>query len=106
MLSRFESGTISLSNERSAISGPERGNMTIENNAASPAPSASRCYQDDEWESEQFDDEYDPANDCPRCHGEGEIPTADYESYFGAQMKPCPQCHGKLDGLGHGRLSC
>lgn len=42
---------------------------------------------------------------CDRCQGDGEVPTADYESYFGAMMKPCPKCYGKLDGLGHGRLS-
>ena len=42
---------------------------------------------------------------CPCCDGSGEVPTMDYESYFGAMMKPCPQCHGALDGLGHGKLS-
>lgn len=58
-----------------------------------------------DWEEDEFRDEYDPARDCGRCQGTGEVPTADYESYLGAQMKPCPQCHGKLDGLGHGPLS-
>ena len=42
---------------------------------------------------------------CDRCGGAGDVPTAEYESYFGAQMKPCPKCHGTLEGLGHGRLS-
>ncbi len=31
---------------------------------------------------------------CPCCHGEGRVTTADYESYFGANYKPCPVCHG------------
>lgn len=43
--------------------------------------------------------------DCDVCWDSGEVPTADFESYLGAQMKPCPKCHGKLEGLGHGRLS-
>jgi len=48
----------------------------------------------------------DPDEDrCRECDGAGEVPTADYESYFGAMMKPCPRCYGRLDGLGHGRLS-
>lgn len=59
----------------------------------------------EEYYCETLADEYNSANDCPRCEGQGDVPTEYYESYFGAQMKPCPQCHGKLDGLGHGRLS-
>lgn len=34
------------------------------------------------------------SSDCPRCQGSGKVPTADYESYFGAMYKPCPLCHG------------
>ena len=59
------------------------------------------------YETESVDDmrdEYDPANDCPRCQGTGEVPTCDYESYFGAMMKPCPVCHGKTEGLAQGVL--
>jgi DnaJ-class molecular chaperone len=53
-----------------------------------------------------FDDEYeDDEHWCPRCQGEGQVPTADYESYLGAQMKPCPECHRVTDGIGHGPLS-
>lgn len=42
-------------------------------------------------------DEYDHDNDCPRCQGSGEAPTADYESYFGQNYKPCPMCGGNGD---------
>ena len=59
----------------------------------------------DEAMDPDYDDPRDDPNLCDRCQGEGEVPTADYESYFGAMMKPCPKCHGKLDGLGHGKLS-
>ena len=52
---------------------------------------------------EDCDDE--PMPECLVCWDAGEVPTMDYESYLGAQMKPCPACHGKLEGLGHGRLS-
>lgn len=56
---------------------------------------------------EEFEADYDDMEPprCLRCDGEGQVPTMDHESYFGAQMKPCPLCHGVLDGLGHGRLS-
>ena len=55
-------------------------------------------------DAEYWLNEPDPDR-CPRCDGSGEVTTCDYESYFGAMMKPCPQCHGTLDGIGHGRLS-
>lgn len=42
----------------------------------------------DEW----ADIDYDPDRDCPRCHGDGKVPTEDYESYMGAMYKPCPEC--------------
>jgi DnaJ-class molecular chaperone len=45
----------------------------------------------------EFVDEYDHENDCPRCQGSGEVPTADYESYFGQNYKPCPMCGGNGD---------
>lgn len=48
---------------------------------------------------EEYDEDYDPCLDpdyCDRCQGEGRIPTADFESYFGADYKPCPVCHGNL----------
>ena len=63
---------------------------------------------DEERDVESVDDmrdEFDPATDCHCCQGTGEVPTADYESYFGAMMKPCPVCHGTTDAVGHGRLS-
>lgn len=31
---------------------------------------------------------------CHCCHGEGKVTTCDFESYFGANYKPCPVCHG------------
>lgn len=46
--------------------------------------------QDDIWCD--ADEEIDDA--CPRCKGEGRVVTLDYESYFGAQYKPCPLCYG------------
>lgn len=57
---------------------------------------------DDEY-CDDFDDDSEPL--CMTCGGSGDVPTADYESYLGAMMKPCPQCHGTLDGPGHGPLS-
>ena len=36
----------------------------------------------------------DREEECLRCGGEGRITTADYESYFGADFKPCPMCYG------------
>jgi hypothetical protein len=45
----------------------------------------------------EFVDEYDNENDCPRCQGSGEVTTADYESYFGQNYKPCPMCGGNGD---------
>lgn len=65
----------------------------------------THCDHNYDWEYDEFCDEYDPTVDCPRCRGAGEVPTADHESYFGTQMKPCPECHGRLDGLGNGPLS-
>ena len=58
---------------------------------------------DDSFEEDCDEDDYLPQ--CVECGDAGEVPTFDYESYFGAQMKPCPKCHGKIDGLGHGKLS-
>ena len=62
-----------------------------------------------EWDyCDRCDEDYDDfinGRSCDRCDGTGEVPTMDYESYFGAQLKPCPKCHGTLDGLGHGPLS-
>lgn len=49
------------------------------------------------WEEDQFVDCYDPDRDCGRCQGSGQVPTCDYESYFGEQYKPCPQCGGNGD---------
>lgn len=51
-----------------------------------------------------YDDDWDIDSVCPRCHGVGKITTLDYESYFGAQYKPCPQCYGD-DCLGEPPLS-
>lgn len=50
-------------------------------------------FYDDVWEQE-FRDEFDPLIDCSRCHGSGEVPTADYESYTGDNYKECPECNG------------
>lgn len=44
----------------------------------------------DEWAGM----DYDPDRDCYRCHGSGRVTTEDYESYFGANYKPCPECQG------------
>jgi len=59
---------------------------------------SSHCSASD-WEYEQFVQsmEYDVDNDCPRCQGSGEVTTADYESYFGKNYKPCPMCGGNGD---------
>lgn len=51
-------------------------------------------YHDTDWEEEQFGDYYDPAKDCPRCCGSGEVPTEGYESYTGNDFKECPMCNG------------
>lgn len=53
----------------------------------------------DPWCDDGCDDEYDPFTDhdwCNECQGEGRVPTLDYESYFGADYKPCPVCRGDL----------
>lgn len=42
--------------------------------------------EDDDWEE-------DP-DACPECQGRGKVTTADYESYFGLNFKPCPRCGG------------
>jgi len=72
--------------------------------------SGAKCYHCDGtgWRDdfdEDLDEYLDDGPQCDVCGGAGDVPTADYESYFGAQMKPCPRCHGTLDGLGHGKLS-
>lgn len=48
-----------------------------------------------------FDEEEDEANswdsdepNCTRCGGSGKVTTDDFESYYGACYKPCPECHG------------
>lgn len=41
--------------------------------------------------------EYDPFTDpdwCDECQGTGRVVTADFESYLGANYKPCPRCEG------------
>jgi len=69
--------------------------------------SGARCFECggsgiiEGLDEDEIYDEYK----CYVCMDEGEVPTADYESYFGAMMKPCPACHGKTEGLGHGKLS-
>jgi DnaJ-class molecular chaperone len=47
----------------------------------------------DEDDEQDGDPEEDP-DWCPRCQGTGKVTTADYESYFGANYKPCPLCGG------------
>lgn len=47
----------------------------------------------DEWHEEDDSREDDP-DCCPECQGEGKVVTHDYESYFGANYKPCPVCGG------------
>jgi hypothetical protein len=45
--------------------------------------------------TEREDTDYDPFNDpdwCDECQGEGRVTTADFESYLGADYKPCPKC--------------
>lgn len=61
----------------------------------------------DQWGMMTVMDESEVYGDrqCVGCGGEGQVPTADYESYLGAMMKPCPVCHGVTNGLGHGTLS-
>ncbi len=41
-------------------------------------------------------EEEDDSMACPRCGDSGKVPTADYESYFGAMYKPCPLCRENL----------
>lgn len=48
---------------------------------------------DEEDELDRDMDADDP-NYCPECQGRGKVTTADYESYFGANYKPCPKCGG------------
>lgn len=48
----------------------------------------------EEFEHEWDASYYDPERDCPRCKGSGRVATDDYESYFGANYKPCPECQG------------
>ena len=48
--------------------------------------------------------DYDPDRDCGRCRGTGRVTTESYESYFGANYKPCPECYGD-DCLGEPQLS-
>ncbi len=48
------------------------------------------CEERDDYYLRKLEDE------CPRCGGEGKVPTADYECYLGAMYKPCPECHGDL----------
>lgn len=55
------------------------------------------------WLDDEEEDENHP--ECLTCWDSGEVPTHDYESYFGAQMKPCPDCMKTLNGIGHGKLS-
>lgn len=46
---------------------------------------------------EEDEDDYDPFQDpdwCDECQGNGKVTTADFESYFGANYKPCPKCGG------------
>ena len=45
-------------------------------------------------ECDDFEDHYDPSEDCPTCRGTGRVTTDDYESYLGANYKPCPACAG------------
>lgn len=48
--------------------------------------------------SDDYDDcqdgDYDDDDYCPVCNGSGKVTTLDYESYLGANYKPCPECHG------------
>lgn len=49
----------------------------------------------DPWDEDEG--ESDPTLDpewCDECQGLGKVTTADYESYFGANYKPCPKCEG------------
>lgn len=59
-----------------------------------PASAGSASLRDPFDEDE---DEGDPTRDpdwCDECEGRGKVTTADYESYFGANYKPCPKCVG------------
>ena len=49
---------------------------------------------DDDWEEDEFVDYFDPFTDCPTCQGSGRVTTEDFESYNGANYKPCPECRG------------
>jgi hypothetical protein len=50
----------------------------------------------DDYEEADETSEHEPIGGdefvCLRCGGEGKIPTREYESYFGAMYKPCPEC--------------
>lgn len=45
---------------------------------------------------DEMDDDYDDQSDppCITCGGAGKVVTMDYESYLGANYKPCPTCGG------------
>lgn len=57
----------------------------------------------DHYEFVDYDDDDDECV-CPRCQGDGKVPTMDFECYLGAMYKPCPLCHGD-DCFGEPRLS-
>jgi len=67
--------------------------------------SGARCYECNGTGVREDTDPDESNVACYECYDSGEVPTADHESYFGAQMKPCPACCGKTEGLGHGKLS-
>lgn len=50
----------------------------------------------DPWKDDDECNGYDEgeAPECLRCQGRGKVPTEDFESYFGADYKPCPVCGG------------
>lgn len=49
------------------------------------------------FDEEEIEDELNSDPDrcvCERCGGCGKVVTEDYESYLGADYKPCPMCEG------------
>ena len=62
------------------------------------ASTGSASARDPFAEDNGYDPNYDPMKDdpdwCEECQGEGRVTTADFESYFGADYKPCPKCGG------------
>lgn len=62
-----------------------------------PAPGPQEPGERERDDSDVDVDKGDSTPDPDRCderQGRGKVTTADYESYLGANHKPCPKCGG------------